>query len=67
MLQQTLKNKTLQNTCPTSKTDTLYVVVPADEATGIIVCMCKSHYIGCLIKEVTWKYILTTLTKEKNP
>ena len=39
-----------------------------------IVCMCKSHYVDCLIKEVVIdnslanpKYTSTTLTKEVNP
>ena len=30
-----------------------YVVVPADKAPNNIVFVCKSHYIDCLIKELT--------------
>ena len=29
-----------------------YVVVPTDKAPNNIVFVCKSHYIGCLIKEL---------------
>jgi hypothetical protein len=49
-----------------------YVVVPADKAPNNIVFVCKSHYIGCLIKELgidnslgNPTYTPTTLTKEE--
>jgi hypothetical protein len=49
-----------------------YVIVSADKAPNNIVCVCKSHYIDCLIKELgidnslgNQTYTPTTLTKEK--
>jgi hypothetical protein len=49
-----------------------YVIVSADTAHNNIVCVCKSHYIECLIKElcidnslVNPAYTPTTVTKEE--
>ena len=49
-----------------------YVIVSADTAHNNIVCVCKSHYIECLIKElcidnslVNPTYTPTTVTKEE--
>ena len=49
-----------------------YVIVSADKAPNNIVCVCKSHYIDCLIKELGINmslgnpiYTPTTLTKEE--
>jgi hypothetical protein len=49
-----------------------YVIVSADKAPDNIVCVCKSHYIDCLIKELgidnslgNPTYAPTTLTKEE--
>jgi hypothetical protein len=49
-----------------------YVIVSADKATNDIVCVCKSHYIDCLIHELGIDNLLgnptytpTTLTKEE--
>jgi hypothetical protein len=49
-----------------------YVIVPADKAPKDIVCVYKSHYIDCLIKELgihnslgNPTYTPTTLTKEE--
>jgi hypothetical protein len=37
---------------PLSHLHDKYVVVPADKATNNILCVCKSHYIDCLITEL---------------
>jgi hypothetical protein len=49
-----------------------YVIVSADKAPNNIGCVCKSHYIDCLIKELgidnslgNPTYTPTTLTKEE--
>ena len=50
-----------------------YVIVPTDKAPNNIVFVCKSHYIDCLITELTryWQFTWqpyvypTTLTKEE--
>ena len=49
-----------------------YVIVSADKAPNNIGCLCKSHYIDCLIKELgidnslgNPTYTPTTLTKEE--
>ena len=49
-----------------------YVIVFADKAPNNIVCVCKSHYRDCLIKELGFDtlvgnptYTPTTLTKEE--
>ena len=49
-----------------------YVIVSADKASNNIVCVCKSHYIDCLIKELgidnslgNPTYTPTTLTKKE--
>ena len=58
--------------CQTSELHDKYVVVTADKAPNNIVFVCKSHYIGCLIKELgiesslgNQTYTPTTLTKEE--
>ena len=58
----------LLNTCLTSMTNMFSLVT--DKAPNNIVCVCKSRYIDCLIKELGIDNSLdnpTTLTKEEIP
>ena len=49
-----------------------YVAVPVNNASNNIIFLCKSHYVYCLVKELSIDnslgnptYTLTTLTKEE--